>query len=301
MPRTRLFYALIGALFAAVLAVATAPAAHAEAWRNLNPLAKRQPVRLASEGVSVELVPQIETHEADGETFEQASMRIAVTFPGRPPFVLPADEETLAHHGLGIGIARWARGDAQPAVLVVGFTGGMHCCVTTRIVTLGPAGPQVTTLPPADAAPETRLPRDVDGDGVRDLVRSDDRFLYAFTSYNASWPPPQIWNLAGGTLVDVSDAPRYAPLFRRFARRAWTECREGRPGACAGYAAAEARLGNGEPALARAIAAAGTSDWLPEPCTVPLVEDACPDGYERRFADYAEALRWFLGEHGYLR
>ena len=77
MPRTRLFYALIGALFAAVLAVATAPAAHAEAWRNLNPLAKRQPVRLASEGVSVELVPQIETHEADGETFEQASVRIA--------------------------------------------------------------------------------------------------------------------------------------------------------------------------------------------------------------------------------
>ncbi|RYF00681.1 MAG: hypothetical protein EOO77_33715, partial [Oxalobacteraceae bacterium] len=38
----------------------------------------------------------------------------------------------------------------------------------------------------------------------------DNSLLYAFSSYAASWPVPQIYNLRAGTVVDVSREPGFA-------------------------------------------------------------------------------------------
>ena len=99
----------------------------------------------------------------------------------------------------------------------------------------------------------------------------------------------------------MTAAPRYAPLFRDFAARTLGHCRKPdeleRNGACAAYAGAMARLGTQEEGIRIAVAYAAESDWFPDDCLVPSLDNACPEGKERKFAGFEAALRWFLKEH----
>ena len=87
------------------------------------------------------------------------------------------------------------------------------------------------------------FPKDLDGDGVADLVLPDDRFAYAFTFFAGSYMPPRVWNVANGQVVDVSAQPRYAAIFRKDMAGAETYCKQHANGACAAFVADAARLG----------------------------------------------------------
>lgn len=183
------------------------------------------------------------------------------------------------------------------------YTGGMHCCQRLRVVT--PAGDalKVAELGGYDGA-EIGWPKDVNGDGIRDFVVTDDRFLYAFESYAASVAPPKVLNVIDGAVRDVSDQPRFARVFEQAGASARKACiGEDYPnGACAAWAAAAARLGTLD-AVWPVILAEYRKDpatW-PDRCKVERSEDGeCPEGQLIEYPDYPTGLRAFLVETGYI-
>jgi hypothetical protein len=80
-------------------------------------------------------------------------------------------------------------GDGVPDAIVRTHSGGAHCCSTYRIVSLDAQGPRV--LLEYAAGNDGLKPRDVDGDGVAELVTGDDVWAYWNTSY-ASSPRPGV-------------------------------------------------------------------------------------------------------------
>lgn len=132
-------------------------------------------------------------------------------------------------------------------LLVRTYTYGAHCCFAYQLVerqeTSRGAQWIVHDLGQFDGA-GMPTPKDVDGDGRLELLGGDQRFLYAFAAYAFSAVPPQVWELVGGKLVDVSAARRYRPAFEADAPSARALCAERRePGSCLAYAATMARLG----------------------------------------------------------
>lgn len=288
-------------LLACVLVLTAVPqTASATTWRTINPLVEQKASTVRADGVTVLFEPHSQVETVDGEEFEIGTVRATVTFAGAEPLVVPVDDAVVPTHGLWVGVGKLDRRDADPVVILTGYTGGMHCCVTFQLVTRQQGQPRVLSLPMMDGDPDTGFPRDIDGDGAADILRADDSFLYAFTSYAGSWAPPRLWNLRDGALVDVSAEPRYAKFWQREAKKVGKHCRKGQVGACAAYAAAMARLGQAEQGITEAVRYAPRADWLPEPCTVDYVNDECPEGKALVFSGFEEGLRWLLGQQGYL-
>src|SRR5205085_11356320 len=107
-----------------------------------------------------------------------------------------------------------------------------------------------------------------------------------------------------GKPVDVTRQPGFAKIVREFAaeRLEWCRKREpGRNGSCAAYAYAMAMQGQADEGISTAVSLAENSDWVPEDCLVPRdQDDLCPDGKERQFAGFEDALRWSMRRNGYM-
>jgi hypothetical protein len=118
--------------------------------------------------------------------------------------------------------------------------------------------------------------------------------------------PPKIFNLVGNRAVDVSTRPGFRRLFRQAMNGARANCvqQEGeRNGACAGYVASAARIGEFDAAwrvMLRSYDRA--SGWeLPTGCRVRLnAGGGCPAGAVITYTNYPDALRAFLVQQGYL-
>jgi hypothetical protein len=185
------------------------------------------------------------------------------------------------------------------------YTGGAHCCFHIQLII--PEGPQrgVLDLGMFDMEMMRRPPIDVDGDGRVDFVMRDDRFLYAFASYAASFAPPRILNIESGRVVDVSAAARYRRLFEEAASEARPLCLDrgsgDRNGACAAFVAASARTGNFEAAWREMLGGYERDSGydFPQGCRAAAA-DACPAGQEITYPDFPTALRAFLLRAGYL-
>jgi hypothetical protein len=150
------------------------------------------------------------------------------------------------------------------------------------------------------------FPKDVDGDGVIDIVIHDDRFAYKFGCYACSWMPPRIFNVRKGQVNDVSAEQRYRKLFEADYAKAKAAC-EAKPfsasyasGYCAGMVADGARLGRAEEAWRIALQHVNpnAADW-PAGCKITPVSGRCPKDQEFTFKTYEEGLRWFLLKNGY--
>lgn len=299
----------------ALVGLAGASPVQAQAWREVMALGKPEPTVLRENGIEVTVDSVTEAASASADATETPDpgeaaapedttrVRVTALFPSAEPLELPADAMRNDAYPISVGIGPMnAAGD--PAVIVEGYSGGVHCCATFQMMARVDGAVVALGLPPMDGSPGTEFPTDIDGDGIVDIRRTDDSFLYSFSSYAASVAVPKIYNLLGSTLVDVSAEPRYAPLWRAFAEETLPACtdRESgeRNGACAAYAAAKARLGEADDGIATAVRNAAEPDWLPEPCTVEVTRDGCPTDKTRHFADFEEALRWMLQDRGYL-
>jgi hypothetical protein len=159
--------------------------------------------------------------------------RLSVTRQGVEYAITIADvcEEgcILVADGSGIGQSMLnvadLDGDGEPEVLVDTFSGGAHCCLTTRVLTWNGSG-----YTPADVAwrdGSWKL-RDADGDGDRELVGQDPQFWDVFTSHAASAVPPLVLEKHGDQLVTATK--KYKSLLRKDAevwRRALRKARQG--------------------------------------------------------------------------
>jgi hypothetical protein len=299
---------MVARLVFPALALALAAPAGATTWREVMPLQQQKTFTIAEDGVTVVVSP-VPYPNDDAEAADEAlddsyeDVVVEVRFPGLPPYRVPKDEMRSSIYGVSVGIGRIAPGDAAPTVLLAGYSGGAHCCATTQAVSLVDGRPVLTTLPLMDGEPLDAFPQDIDGDGTRDFEWIDGSLLYAFTSYASSRPVPRIYNLRDGKLVDVSRDPKFAPRFRDFAADALAECRaqeSENAGACAAYALAMAVQGKAEDGIRTAVSLAGEPSWYPADCLVEPVDDLCPEGKERTFTGFEEALRWLMREHGYL-
>jgi hypothetical protein len=293
---------------AAAAALASATPAAAQSWKQVFPLQTRNTLVIQRDGASVFVTPPPATADdeelSEAEEAARADAKIVVRFGTLPPYEVPPDEYRSTVYGISAGVGRMAPGDAAATVLIGGYSGGAHCCATLQAVSLVDGRPVLATLPNRDGAPPDEFPRDLDGDGTRDLEWTDDSLLYAFASHAGSWSIPRIYHFERGQPVDVSRNPGFAPIYRKLAEEALAACRagEGEPnGACAAYAYARAILGDAEEGIRTAASLAQLSDWYPTDCLVAPVDFACPAGQQRQFAGFEDALRWIMRKNGYLQ
>lgn len=224
-------------------------------------------------------------------------LSVEITAPGMAPYRF-RDADVYATLRFGMG-----RIDpAQPRqISLLAYTGGAHCC--TRWIVLTPKDGQWRAEELGQWDGEGfDWPKDVDGDGVPDIVLYDQAFLYAFGGYAQSRPPPRIYHLKGGDLTDVSAQPGFRKLFEADMAGVEADCRKADQSACAAYVADALRLGRGEAAwtLVRSTIPKGETDWLPSSCKVARDKDfVCPKGQEVAYQDFPSALAAFLKDQGY--
>jgi hypothetical protein len=152
-----------------------------------------------------------------------------------------------AERGVGSSIVKVVDldGDGQPEVLVDVFSGGAHCCTTTRAFTWDGTGYQPTDIEWADAEYAVQ---DANGDGRPELVGQDASFAYAFTSYADSAFPPRVLQVDHGKVVDVTR--KFPKLVRAHASKLLKALRKAGKdsdvrGVLAAYVADEWLLGRG--------------------------------------------------------
>jgi hypothetical protein len=108
-------------------------------------------------------------------------------------------------------------GDGVLDLIVREYSGGAHCCTTTSLYSVTEAG----------AHPYFRLKtgncnvelRDVDGDGIFELVTCDDAFAYKYCSFAESAMPPVVYRYDPDRRTYTPDTPRYATAFAERAKR----------------------------------------------------------------------------------
>ncbi|MGJ3263011.1 MAG: hypothetical protein ACFE0R_07230 [Salinarimonas sp.] len=197
------------------------------------------------------------------------------------------------------------RAPGERQIIASAFTGGAHCCAVTRIA--GRVREEWLVIPGATLDGDLGYGvRDLDGDGIYELVSIDQSFLYAYAPYAASFAPIVVERFAGKALVELTDDPRFRRAFEE--DLAWMEgaARENpglwrENGFLAAWAASMARLGRWEEARERIRTAFDrTSDWPLSICDAPATDDGgCPAGAERP-ATFPQALEHHLRVRGYI-
>ncbi len=190
-----------------------------------------------------------------------------------------------------------------PAVIFTSFSWGAHCCTEIDILDPIGAGWALVKTGSWDGDGLTETPRDINGDGVPDIVLRDNAFLYTFDAYAFSWAPPLVLNVVGGKLSDVSASGRYRSLFADDMAGAKVQCLKHSNGACAGYVADAARIGQADAAWRVMLGAYQHNPeemWRPKVCAAATAGGACPKGKEQQFKDFPPALAWFLANGGYI-
>lgn len=216
--------------------------------------------------------------------------------------------EVTASPGLDVAMAEVGVGRIDPAspvpqVLFTTYTGGAHCCADIRLVEQLNGAWRVTQIAIQDGDRLGKFPQDLDGDGRREIELTDDAFLYAFTAYADSYAPPRLVTVNDGRIKDVSAEARFRPVYVAYISQVQGPCEQHSNGACAAYAAAAARTGQLDEVWPKVLASYDPkSDWiLPSACGMDITDGSpCPEGKEIQFSTYPEALRWFLGEQGYI-
>lgn len=190
----------------------------------------------------------------------------------------------------------------EPEIIFTSFSGGAHCCTQVTVLQRDGDTWRSIELGQWDGDPIGEWPKDINGDATPDLVVKDERFLYAFASYAASFAPPLIINVNGGKASNVSADASYNSVFESRISDAEASCKEKNNGACAAFVAIAARLGRDQQGWDLMLENYDpTFEWdLPSGCRVDPGEAACPTALQMSFTSFPEALQYFLKDTGYL-
>jgi hypothetical protein len=94
--------------------------------------------------------------------------------------------------------------DPEPEVLGEFYTGGANCCAASRIYDFDPARGRYVRIDRNWSTGNHRGARDLDRDGVAELVSSDYRFEFRFGCGACTPEPVRIFRLRDGRLRDVT-------------------------------------------------------------------------------------------------
>jgi hypothetical protein len=188
-----------------------------------------------------------------------------------------------------------------PEVVFSAYTGGAHCC--TKVIVAEEQPHQWVTLDIGEFDGGGDYLQDVDHDGLAEIVTVDNRFLYTFDCYACSAAPLVIYTVRQGTVMDVSQEPRYLPAHRDWLAQLndtvdpaerWTS-----PGFLAGWVAAKVRVGEGADAWAALKAHWDYAhDEGEETCLSGHDVDACPKD-QLKVLKFPDRLKLFLDRNGY--
>jgi hypothetical protein len=217
-------------------------------------------------------------------------------------------EAGLGFAPANFGVGRIDPDNPDPQVFLTTYTGGAHCCVHIQLLERLDGRWRITQVGTYDGEPFEDFPKDVDGDGVIDIVHYDDRFAYEFGCYACSWMPPRIFNVRKGKVVDVSAERRYGKLFEADYARAKDACgtpteADSNVGYCVGVVADGMRLGRADEAWSFALDHLKIDDDYTFPgCKVELKpREECPAGsWYAGASDFRPALTKYLAAKGYV-
>lgn len=249
-------------------------------------------------------------------TYSSSGLTISLSARGLPGF-RAAVAEVKAPDGSSASIAgdpvaavaaaeiltgRLDPSSALAQVIVVTPAQCAQACAKVQVLDSLPGGWRVLEVGFTDSAGLGAFPSDVDGDGVREIALEDIRFNAAFAPAGASVAVPVLKTVAAGRVADVSSAARFRPTYEAFLTRTRQACQARQNGACPAFVAVAARLGRADWAWSIMLRSYdGSSNWsLPSACRLVEAKEACPPADQVKFASYPEALRWFLGDLGYL-
>ena len=181
------------------------------------------------------------------------------------------------------------------------YSGGAHCCTLIDILERHAGRWKALSLGSWDGDPLDTFPRDIDGDGIPDIVLADNRFLYTFGCYACSFPPSLVYNIVGGKIIDHSAAPTLQAFYRSQMIKYGANCLMHENGACAGFVGAAARAGLAEYAWDVMLASYNrSSTWpLPTTCRDKAVAMNCPADLTEQPTNYPSALMAFLLQSDY--
>jgi hypothetical protein len=197
----------------------------------------------------------------------------------------------------------------MPQVVLTTYSGGAHCCTSTKIITGDTAENWHEVV--ADELDGGYRFFDPDHNGSSNLVASDESFLWSFDAYAMTRPPTRIFKLVGVELKDVTKHDRYRGFLLKQLREmehwAQTENALRSSGYLAGWVAQKILVNQFDDAWRTVLASSRSVDDL-DSCSACVVcrvdarvwqDKVCPQS-EKVTVPFPEALAVFLVEHGYL-
>lgn len=184
--------------------------------------------------------------------------------------------------------------DGEPEVWFDTYSGGAHCCFGSQFFHYRPVARAYGRTVHGWGNVGYRL-ANVDRRERPELVSSDDRFAYVFTSFAGSFFPVRIWHVDGGRLRDVTR--EFPDEVDRDARKLWRrystsrDARADPRGLLAAWLADQVLLGRERQGWATLEAAFRRGELGPKPELA-----GWPQGRA-----YLTELRTFLRKLGYAR
>ncbi|WP_146030513.1 hypothetical protein [Pseudovibrio exalbescens] len=264
-------------------------------------------VKAQLESLMVEAVRQdAEGAPSTGEDYVQTRLEITLRdVNGTLLQTLPTPLDAYASFGNSLELVRISPETPYPQVLIRRFTGGAHCCFQTSILTSADGNSwDLVEAGNFDAGADYRLV-DLNFDGALELLTIDQTFLYLFAPYAASFAPPEVHELVGSKIVNVSAQADYRAEFVNELRDLEGMAEESPDlwemnGFLAAWGAIKTRLGDFVPALAKITQRHGPAH--------DFGVRVCPDGSNIDKCSYEEAVllpfpagfTLHLVEQGYL-
>jgi serine protease Do len=259
-----------------------------------------KPLQLAADGlnVTVSALPDKDDVTVGGLTLVVGQRN------GVEIFRFTLGEDILNEYGSEAGFIKLDPTTEGPQLIVTRYTGGAHCCTEFWAITKPKDSGGYVLVQGATLDGGGYGYRDLDGDGAMELVSADNRFLYAFDSYAASFAPWRVNQLRGTSINDLTEQAisndlraeylAYIDFSAKLNPDIWKS-----NGFLAAWVAVQIRAGNGEDAWQAMLENHDrNSDAGPMKCLTGQTIDQCPvDNLES--IPFPKALAQFLQETGY--
>lgn len=130
---------------------------------------------------------------------------IVVEIDGFAPHRVGIDDGPWVNYGQWVGAVTLSDSKEAPSILFEAYSGGAHCCSLLRVITPVDGALRSIAFEPAEGELRAKLPSDIDGDGIVDIVREGEHVCSgaACTARNA------IYNIVEGKRIDVTSEPRF--------------------------------------------------------------------------------------------